>query len=188
MTTPASVRGEELASRVGYPVTHPARAQRAIQALAATRPVAWALSRTLRPVDDLLRRTGTRVTVPSVVAGLPAVTLATTGARSGRPRPVPLIPVITPGAFAVLGTNFGGAASPAWAHNLRASPRAALEYGGRTVEVLARVLDGAERDALLAAAGRVYPGFPRYVARAAHRRIPVFALEAAAPPAAGVTG
>jgi deazaflavin-dependent oxidoreductase (nitroreductase family) len=176
-----------LARRLGYPVTHPARVQRAVQALAATRPVARVLSRTLRPIDEILRRIGSRVTVPAVVAGLPAVTVVTTGARSGRPRPVPLIPVITADTFAVLGTNFGGSATPAWALNLLASARAALEYRGRTIEVHARVLDGEERDGVLAAAARVYPGFPRYVGRATHRHIHVFALEAGAAPAAGVT-
>ena len=176
-----TARGEELARRLGYPVTRPSRLQLAVQSLAATRPVARVLARTVRPVDEVLRRLGSRITVPSVVAGLPAVTLVTTGARSGRPRPVPLIPVITADAFAVLGTNFGGLETPAWVSNLLATPRAALEYGGRRVDVQARVLDGRQREAVLAAAARVYPGFPRYVARAAQRRVHMFALEATPP-------
>ncbi len=176
-----TARGEELARRLGYPVTRPSRLQLAVQSLAATRPVARVLARTVRPVDEVLRRLGSRITVPSVVAGLPAVTLVTTGARSGRPRPVPLIPVITADAFAVLGTNFGGLETPAWVSNLLATPRAALEHGGRRVDVQARVLDGRQREAVLAAAARVYPGFPRYVARAAHRRVHMFALEATPP-------
>ena len=176
-----------LARRLGYPVTDPARVQRAVQALAATRPGARVLSWTLRPVDEVLRRLGSRVTVPSVAAGLPAVTLVTTGARSGRPRPVPLIPVITADVFAVLGTNFGGSATPAWAINLLASPRATLEYRGRTIEVHARELDGSERDGVIAAAARVYPGYPRYVARAAHRHVHVFALEQGVSSATEVT-
>lgn len=173
-----TLHGEALARRLGYPSPRSGRVRRAVQEVAATRAVAAVLARSVRPVDELLRRAGRSVTVPSLVAGLPAVVLVTTGARSGRPRAVPLIPVVTADTFAVLGTNFGGARTPAWALNLLASPAATLEYGGRSLPVRARPLEGREREALLAASARVYVGFPRYVARARHRTVHVFALEA----------
>ncbi len=175
-----TLTGEALARHLGYPLRAPSRLQRAGQAVAASRPGAWVLSHTLRHADALLRRAGSRTDVGAVVAGLPAVTLVTTGARTGRRRESPLIPVVTPTVFAVLGTNFGGAATPGWAHNLLAHPEAVVEYAGRAAPVRARLVEGDDRRVLLAAAGGVYAGYPRYVERASHRPIHVFALESAA--------
>jgi deazaflavin-dependent oxidoreductase (nitroreductase family) len=174
--------GRALAAAVGYPVPGPpSRISRAVRAVAATAPAARLLARTLRPVDGLLRRAGGgRVSAPGVLAGLPVVVLTTTGARSGAPRPVPLIPVVTPDVFAVLGTNFGGPDTPGWVLNLEAHPWAELSFGGRSMQVHARLLEGEGRRALLAHAAEVYPGFSRYTLRAAHRQVRVFALEAGA--------
>ncbi len=172
--------GSALAALVGYPVPRPRRVHRVVHAVAASRPGAWVLSRSLRHADTLLRRAGSRTDVGAVVAGLPAVVLVTTGARTGRRRESPLIPVVTPTVFAVLGTNFGGAATPGWVHNLLARPDAAVEFAGRSVPVTARLLEDQERSDLLAAAGKLYAGYPRYAERASHRPIHVFALESTA--------
>ncbi len=171
--------GRALAAAVGYPVPGPpSRTARAVRALAATAPVARLLALTLRPVDRVLQRAGSgRVSAPGVLAGLPVVVLTTTGARTGARRSVPLIPVVTADVFAVLGTNFGGPHTPAWVLNLEARPRADLSFAGRSLEVHARLLEGDRRAALLAHAAEVYPGFGRYVRRAAHRQVRVFALE-----------
>jgi len=177
---PMSLVGEGLARHLGYSLPVPSRLQRAGQAVAASRPGAWILSRTLRHADALLRRVGSSTDVGAVVAGLPVVMLVTTGARTGLRRESPLVPVITPTVFAVLGTNFGGAATPGWVHNLLAHPDAVVEYAGRCLPVRARLLQGDELAALHTAAGRVYVGYPRYVQRASHRSIHVFALESAA--------
>jgi deazaflavin-dependent oxidoreductase (nitroreductase family) len=179
--------GHDLAAAVGFPVPGaPSRLRRAVRAVAATAPAARILARTLRPVDALLHRAGGgRVSAPGMLAGLPVVVLTTTGARSGAPRAVPLIPVVTPEVFAVLGTNFGGARTPGWVVNLEAHPWAELAFGGRSVAVRARLLEGDARAALLAHADEVYPGFGRYVRRAAHRQVRVFALEAGADGDAG---
>jgi deazaflavin-dependent oxidoreductase (nitroreductase family) len=179
--------GRDLAAAVGYPVPGPpSPLRRAVRTVAATAPAARLLARTLRPVDGLLHRAvGGRVSAPGMLAGLPVVVLTTTGARTGAPRAVPLIPVITPEVFAVLGTNFGGAQTPAWAVNLEAHPWAELTFGGRSVAVRARLLEGDARAALLAHANEVYPGFGRYERRAAHRQVRVFALEASSDGPAG---
>ncbi|HYY09599.1 MAG TPA: nitroreductase family deazaflavin-dependent oxidoreductase [Kineosporiaceae bacterium] len=173
--------GAELAAALGYArPPAPSWPVRLVRSAASTAPAARLLARTLRPVDTLLARRRPTLSASGLVARLPTVALTTTGARSGRPRTVPLIPVVTDEVFAVLGTNFGGERTPAWALNLLTHAEAELAYGDRRVAVRARPLQGAERHALLAAATRLYPGFGRYVARAAHREVLVFALEPSA--------
>jgi deazaflavin-dependent oxidoreductase (nitroreductase family) len=170
--------GAELARHLGYPLTAPARA-RGVRRVAATGPASWLLAHSLRYLDAvagaLLRGRGSAT---EVLAGLPVVSLTTTGARSGRPRSVLLVPVVTAEVFAVLGTNFGGSRTPAWAVNLLAHPTATLEFRGCRVTVQARELDDPIRNGVLTAAAAFYPGFTRYVRRAAGRRVHVFALTA----------
>lgn len=175
--------GVAVAAALGYPVPgEPSPLVRRLRAVASTGPASRVLARTLRPADALLSRLGVgRAGGSGLLVGLPVVTLTTTGARSGLPRAVPLIPVVTRPAFAVLGTNFGGERTPAWVRNLEAHPEATLAFGGRELRVRARPLDGRERDEVIAAATRLYPGFGRYVVRAAHRRVRVLALEPVAP-------
>jgi deazaflavin-dependent oxidoreductase (nitroreductase family) len=93
--------------------------------------------------------------------------------------------VLAGGVLAVLGTNFGGPRTPAWVFNLRARPEAVLVHGGREIAVRARLLAGAERERVLAAARRTYRGYALYQRRAAHREICVFALEPMPRAAAG---
>lgn len=175
--------GAALATALGYPRRGtPSRLERLTRAVASTAPGARVLSRTLRPVEALLGQWGSgRLNVTGLVAGLPAVTVTTTGARSGLPRTVPLIPVVTDEVFAVLGTNFGGRRTPAWAVNLEARPEADVAFGDRSVPVRARLLAGTERAEVIGAASQLYAGFGRYVTRASHRRIRVFALERSGP-------
>jgi deazaflavin-dependent oxidoreductase (nitroreductase family) len=170
--------GEELARTLGYPTTHPGPMRRLVQSVAVTEPASRVLSHTLRPADTaVLRATGERFSLTGLLAGLPAVSLVTTGARTGQPRPVPLVPVVTPTTFAVLGTNFGSAQTPAWVHNLLANPEAVLEYRHTRIPVRGHVLDEPERSEVLTVAARGYAGFAVYLRRASHRPVVVFALE-----------
>jgi deazaflavin-dependent oxidoreductase (nitroreductase family) len=168
--------GAELALHLGYPLAAATRG-RGVRRVAATGPVSWLLARSLRHLDGVLGALlPSRGSVTELLAGLPVVTLTTTGARSGRPRTVLLVPVVTTEVFAVLGTNFGEPRTPAWAANLRADPAAVVEFRGRCVPVRARELDGSARESVLAAASALYPGFGRYLRRAAGRRVHAFAL------------
>jgi deazaflavin-dependent oxidoreductase (nitroreductase family) len=170
--------GAELARHLGYPPTASVRS-RGVRRVAATGPASWLLARSLRHLDAvagaLLRGRGSAT---EMLAGLPAVSLTTTGARSGRPRTVLVVPVVTAEVFAVLGTNFGASRTPAWAINLLAHPVATVEFRGRRVTVHAGELDDPVRNGVLAAAAELYPGFGRYVRRAAGRRVHVFGLTA----------
>jgi len=170
------VTGAELARHLGYPLTAAARG-RGVRRAAATGPASWLLARSLRHLDGMLEGLlPRRTSATQMLSGLPVVSLTTTGARTGRPRPVFLVPVVTGDVFAVLGTNFGASRTPAWAVNLLAHPTAVLEFRGRGVTVHARELDDEVRDAVLAAASALYPGFGRYLRRAAGRGVHVFAL------------
>jgi deazaflavin-dependent oxidoreductase (nitroreductase family) len=137
--------------------------------------VAWVLD----PVDRLVRRaSGGRATATEVVTGQPTVVLTTRGARSGLPRAVPLIAVPHRDDVAVIGSHWGRPTHPAWVANLRATPRATLERGRRSVAVVARPLDGAEADEVWTRARALYPGYDGYRRRAG-REIAVFRLERA---------
>ncbi|MGF1661447.1 MAG: nitroreductase family deazaflavin-dependent oxidoreductase [Kineosporiaceae bacterium] len=141
--------------------------------------VSAAMSRVLDPVDRLVRRvSGGRVTATEALTGLPTVVLTTRGARSGLPRTVPLIAVPHRGDVAVIGSHWGRPTHPAWVANLRATPRATLERGRRSVAVVARPLEGAEAEEVWTRARALYPGYDGYRRRAG-REIAVFRLERA---------
>jgi len=177
------VKGEQLARHLGYPVenpaiSHAAAGRSAVRHLAASRPASWLLARMLPNVDAWLDSlSGRRLSATGLLAGLPVITLSTVGARTGTPRDVRLVPVITPRLFAVLGTNFGGRTTPGWVHNLLAHHRATVIFREHAVAVLAAEIFGPDRAELLRCAAAVYPGFGRYGDRAGHRHVHVFALE-----------
>ncbi len=171
---------------LGYTVTPANGLQRATQRFASSRPGAWLFGHTAHRLDALtLRCTGGRSTLAGIVAGIPVVTVTTTGRRSGRPRPMPLLGVPVAGDLALLGTNFGRAAMPAWYLNLIADPHATVTHRDRTVPVVARVATPAEEAEVLATAARIYPGYDRYRERITGRAIPVLVLGSASGDRAG---
>ncbi len=117
----------------------------------------------------------------SFVSAYPTLLLTTKGARSGRPRTVPLLYVRTAWGIAVIGTRFGSTRHPGWYHNLRAHPEATVEITGKREAYIARAADDAERREIWKRAVRMYSGYERYAARA-RRVIPVIILSPAAEP------
>ena len=166
---------------LGYRVKPPNRLQRVMQRFASSRPGAWLFSKTLYPVDKVLfRQTGGRLTLPSLTAGLPMVMVTTTGAKSGKPRTMPLLGIPVGEELAVIGSNYGQEATPSWVYNLEADPSATLTYRDRTVAITARRADEDETDQAFDLAAGVYRGYAKYRTRADHRVIRVFILEPAA--------
>ncbi len=152
--------------------------QKALRRFAAGGPGAWLFARVMHHIDRPVHRlTRGRYTLASLVAGIPVLMLTTTGARSGRPRTVPVLGIPTEGGVAIIASNFGQNRHPAWYHNLRAHPDAEVVADGRRRRVRAVEADGARRARIWEAGLRVYPGFAQYERRAAHRRISVFVLE-----------
>ena len=108
----------------------------------------------------------------------PALTLTTTGRKSGEPRTVPLACFPHGEELVLVGSNFGRENHPAWSLNLLSNPRAEVTYRGKTFPVTARVADGAERDQLWTMITKKLPHFDRYEERAG-RDIRVFVLSRA---------
>ena len=83
-----------LIDQLGYRVPEANALQRLVWKVSSSRPGAWLFAKTLHHADRLvLRLTRNHVTVPGVLAGLPVIALATTGARTGQRRDVPLVGV-----------------------------------------------------------------------------------------------
>jgi len=154
--------------------------QRFIRGFAASGPGSWIFARTLHHVDrPVYRLTGGRHTLSGLLSGIPTVMLTTTGARSGRPRTVPVLGIPTSDGVAVIASNFGQHHHPAWYHNLRADPRAEVVVDGRRRQVRAVEAQDDRRAQIWELGLRVYPGFSQYERRAAGRDIRVFVLEPA---------
>ena len=173
--------GRDLAADLGYSHATGNPLHRAVRWGAGTRAGGWVFYHVLRHLDDAVGRlTKGRRSAPGLLAGLEVLDVTTTGRRSGQRRTSHLIATPYDGALALLGTNFGQAATPAWALNLEADPRATLTYRGVTREVVARAATPAEADEVFALAARFYPGYAHYRQRVGERRrIRVFVLQPA---------
>lgn len=110
--------------------------------------------------------------------GIPILLLHTTGAKSGRERVNPVAYRKDGDRYVVFASKGGAPASPDWYHNLIRNPRSRVEVGTGTVEVVARVAEGDEREQLWSAQKRDVPAFAEYETRTT-RQIPVVILEPA---------
>jgi len=107
--------------------------------------------------------------------GAPVLLLTTTGAKSGVRRTTPLI-YLADGPRVVLVASKGGMShSPAWYHNLMASPECEVQIGSRTTRMLARRASGEEKATLWPKLVAVYRDYDDYQARTS-RDIPVLIL------------
>jgi deazaflavin-dependent oxidoreductase (nitroreductase family) len=108
--------------------------------------------------------------------GVPILLLHHTGARSRLERVNPLAYQQVGDAFAVFASKGGAPTNPDWYHNLLANPRAKVEVGTETFEVVAHEAEDAEREGIWEEQKRRVPGFADYERRTS-RRIPVMVLE-----------
>ena len=156
-------------------MANPARG--VVRRVIATRPVAWLLARTIHHVDGAtLRLSGGRTTASAVLSGLPIIELTTTGARSGRPRTVPLVGIPDGERLILIASNWGQAKHPAWYYNVKAHPDVSVGRDGQTQRYVAREVTGEERDRCWARAVALYPGYRGYAERAG-REISVVVVE-----------
>lgn len=117
------------------------------------------------------------------IAGLPNLMLTVIGRRSGVPRSTPLLCVPDGDRILIAGSYFGGPIEPLWVKNIEANPLVTARYRGRTYDLEARAVLGAERALAWEAMVRVWPNFVRYEQRTT-RTIKVFELVETAPAAA----
>jgi deazaflavin-dependent oxidoreductase (nitroreductase family) len=108
--------------------------------------------------------------------GAPLLLLHTVGAKSGQPRVNPMMYQRLPGGYAVFASKGGAPVNPDWYHNVLAHPQVTAEIGTGTLEFLARVAEGEERDRIWTAWKAANPGFADYE-RKTTRQIPVIILE-----------
>jgi deazaflavin-dependent oxidoreductase (nitroreductase family) len=129
--------------------------------------VMWKLHRLV------LRASGGRV--GSRMGTMKVLLLETTGHKSGRPRTVGLSHLEEDGRYYVIASYAGEDRDPAWAKNLRAQPRATVTVGGRSLSVVARALEGAEREDVFGRFVEADASYGEYRERTT-REIPVFEL------------
>ena len=108
--------------------------------------------------------------------GAPLLLLHTVGARTGQQRVNPMMYQQVTNGYAVFASKGGAPTNPDWYHNVLAHPRVTAEIGTGTVELLARVAEGEEREQIWAAQKAAYPGFADYERNTA-RQIPVIVLQ-----------
>ncbi len=169
-------------SQLGFEARPANILQQLVQKVSSSRPGAWFFARTLYVQDKaLFKATKGRLTVPTLLAGLPVLMLTTTGAKTGKRRTMPLVGIPIDDDLAIIGSNYGQKNTPGWVYNLEADPTATVEYRDRTIEVVTRRADDHEADRAFELGSAVYPGYAKYRARADHRIIRVFVLEVASP-------
>jgi deazaflavin-dependent oxidoreductase (nitroreductase family) len=114
--------------------------------------------------------------------GAPLLILHSVGAKTGRIRVNPLMyQDLGHGRLAVFASKGGAPTNPDWYHNLVANPRATVELGTETFNVIARVARSEERLRIWSTQKRRYPNFAEYE-RKTKREIPVVILERAGSP------
>ena len=110
--------------------------------------------------------------------GAPLLLLHTVGAKTGQERVNPMMYREVGSGYAVFASKAGAPTNPDWFHNVVANPRVQAEIGTQTVDLTARVAQGAERDEIWEAQKGNYPGFADYETKTT-RTIPVVILERA---------
>ena len=109
--------------------------------------------------------------------GRPMLLLHHFGARTGTERVNPLAyQDLGDGSIAVFASKGGSDTNPDWFHNLVANPRARVEVGTESWDVVARVAEGDERERIWESQKRLMPGFATYEERTP-RQIPVIVLD-----------
>ena len=122
------------------------------------------------------RRTGGRI--GHTAGRLTNLLLTTTGRRSGVRRTVPLTYMADGGRYVLVASNGGAERHPAWWLNLQRTPRATIQVGPRTLEVVARRAEAAERARLWPKLKEMNSFYAQYE-RMTDREIPVVILEPA---------
>jgi deazaflavin-dependent oxidoreductase (nitroreductase family) len=156
---------------------------RLVRRTAATRLMAKVYGVIQQPLDRLVYRlTAGTTTASSWLAGVEITMLTTTGARTGMPRTLPVLAFADGDDTIVIASNFGRPRNPSWYHNLHAQPHATIVVDGVRREVVARALDGSDRERGYGRGEEIFPGFTHYRRWARHRQIPVLRLDPLAEP------
>jgi deazaflavin-dependent oxidoreductase (nitroreductase family) len=100
--------------------------------------------------------------LPRWAEGMPVISLTTMGRKSGKPRSTPVIYVEDGDRLAVMPSNAGSEATPAWWLNLQANPEAQVQRGKERWQVRARRATPEEAERIWPMMRRSYSGFEAY--------------------------
>jgi len=101
------------------------------------------------------------------------VTLTTTGARSGKPRSVPLIGFPDGDKLVFIASNWGQPTHPSWYYNLRTNPEATISNNGQGKIHIVHEAIGSERELYWNKAVNAHAGYVAYKQRANGRQIQI---------------
>jgi deazaflavin-dependent oxidoreductase (nitroreductase family) len=107
--------------------------------------------------------------------GADLLVLTTTGRKSGKPRPTPLIYLRQDERWIVVASNGGANWEPAWWLNLQAGGAASVQVGKVTTAVRGEEVDGPEREQLWKELNESVFDYASYQAKV-DRRLAVVAL------------
>lgn len=113
----------------------------------------------------------------ATIQGRPVVVVTVTGAKSGRPRRVPLMRVEHDGCYLAVASKGGAPQHPQWTASIRRHPDHVSVHDGTTrTPMTSRELSGAERATWWERAVEAFPPYADYQ-RNTDRLIPLFLLE-----------
>ncbi len=106
----------------------------------------------------------------------PIVLVKMTGAKSGKPRTIPLMYVPNGESFILVASQGGAPKNPVWYYNLVAHPDITIVHGGKRHPLTARIVEGEEKAALWPVCDAHYADYALYRKRTT-RDIPMFLCE-----------
>lgn len=149
-----------------------------VQSFSSTSFGSWLFSRTLHYLDwPFIKLSKGRSSLTRFLAGMKTVTLHATGAKSGKPRSIPLVAYFDEDKVILIASNFGQPHYPAWYYNLSAHPDVQLFFDGETRAYTAQEIDGSQKENYWNKVATLYPVYKAYQRRVVGRHIPVFVLE-----------
>ena len=111
------------------------------------------------------------------ILGWNIIELTTIGAKTNRPRKMPLIGIIDDERITLIASNFGRRHTPGWYYNLKAHPECDVLFSGKSGKYSAREAEREEYDRYWKMAVSIYAGYEKYKERAGHQQIPIMVLK-----------
>ncbi len=150
-----------------------------VDGFARTQIGSWMFLHVLNPVDKRLIRWSNGALSSGFGTDFQdnTVLLSCTGAKSGRPRDIPLLAKPLDDGWVLIASATGRDKNPAWYYNLKARPQCSLLVPHRgAIQCVAREAEGAERGRAWQAANSQYSGYAAVYQKRTQRRIPVMIL------------
>ena len=161
----------------GEMIRKPNAVQRLLHRFFMLRPVTAFFAPRAHHLDNaFLKLTGGKFSVVEIL-GWNVIQLTTIGAKTGKPRTIPLVGVFDGEKIALVASSFGRTHNPGWYYNLKASPECEVLFKGRSGKYVARETNGCDWDKYFQMAVSQYAGYQKYKEQASHRHIPVMLLE-----------